>query len=971
MAFIVFLIGAVLFFWSCSPQKTWLDLEFHEGTDMEAVPSPDGRQMALQLWQHIWILDIDSGETHVLTDPITPPDEHWFPRWSPNGESIVFSSLRTDAGLFVISTSGGQPCQLTDGEFDFWPSWSPDGKAIVFESLGGLYTITVKGGTPKRITPNTLYAQQPAWSPDGIWIAFSSNGKLSIISPDGSSIQDVTTGKNDLAPSWSPDSKKLFFISKRSGLPQVWSVSLEGGEPIRFTDESDLCMFAPQWMPGRDVLVYTAGGKIHTLNPTSGTQNIIPFKAHLTLPRQSYKRKTPKIPLPGERLPVRGIYQPTPSPDGHRIAFAALGDLWLRHEDYSVEQITAGPADDCDPSWSSDGNSICFVSNKGGDYQLYVLNVESRTLRQVTELDGDAETPIWHPSGESIVFKHGFLKIVPAAGGTPQLLVKATGDMRPLGWLPDNQSLVYSRLYYDAKSYESKTTVECINLDGTQLPLEADPAGQAEFFTLSAQGLTLACTSNGELFIRSLKKNGSWRQLISGPVFFPAWSVDKELMFVRAGTLMSVDSEMRDIRNLPLDLSYKVTNTEGSLLLKNARLLIPEPLDGLRDLYIENGRIKSIQQSSNHRRKADHELNVEGRIVIPGLFDTHVHIFRRFPAEGYLYWGVTSVSDAGSEGHWTVMQQEAIRSGRRAGPRIFPAGGFIVNNEMNAYPQFLRISTQDQLERYLDHLSGLGATQVKCFSRRAPWIEAAAIKVAHRHGLPVMSHFIRPASVVAGLDRKEHSFYYIWDGSASTRFQQDVIEICQKANITISTTLTFPFIWTKKGKARTTDVLSHSDVSSFLPPAQLNRMSMLSKMPVSKDMDIEYNHMLEASKANAVNAHHAGIRVIVGTDFAPFLGFIGVHWEMEFLVDAGLSPLEALRAATQDAAETLGLTGHLGIIAPGAIADLLILEADPLEDIRNTKKIHSVIKGGRIIDRNALLKYMQKNSRDTRGEGID
>jgi len=219
MAFIVFLIGAVLFFWSCSPQKTWLDLEFHEGTDMEAVPSPDGRQMALQLWQHIWILDIDSGETHVLTDPITPPDEHWFPRWSPNGESIVFSSLRTDAGLFVISTSGGQPCQLTDGEFDFWPSWSPDGKAIVFESLGGLYTITVKGGTPKRITPNTLYAQQPAWSPDGIWIAFSSNGKLSIISPNGSSIQDVTTGKNDLAPSWSPDSKKLFFISKRSGLP--------------------------------------------------------------------------------------------------------------------------------------------------------------------------------------------------------------------------------------------------------------------------------------------------------------------------------------------------------------------------------------------------------------------------------------------------------------------------------------------------------------------------------------------------------------------------------------------------------------------------------------------------------------------------------------------------------------------------------------------------------------------------------
>jgi len=955
-AAITLLIIALLSFWACGPRETTIELEFHEGTDMEAVPSPDGRQMALQLWSHIWILDIDSGEARPLTDPITPPDEHWFPRWSPDGNLIVFYSLRTDAGLFVISASGGQPRKLTDGELDFWPSWSPDGKTIVFERLGSLWTIPAEGGTPKRLTPDNLNAQQPAWSPDGKWIAFSSNDKLSIISPDGSSLQNVTSGKNDNAPSWSPDSKNLFFISSRSVLPQVWSVSLEGGEPRKLTEESDLCMFAPQWMPGHDVLVYTAGGKIHSLNPTSGAQDIIPFRARLTISRQSYKPRGPKIPLPGERLPVRGIYRPTPSPDGDRIAFAALGDLWLRHEDGRVEQLTSGPADDCDPSWSPDGKSITFVSNKDGDYQLWVLNIEDRMLRQVTELDGDAETPIWHPSGESIVFKHRFIKIVPATGGTAEPVVKTPGDMRPLGWLPDDQSLVYSRLYYDSKSYETKTTIQRVSLNGTQLPLEADPADQAEFFALSPQGDILAFVSNGELFIRPLKEDETWRPLISGPVFFPAWSADRKLMFVSSGKLMSVDSETGEMRNLHLDLSYEVAKAEGSLLLKNARLLTPEPLDGLWDLFIENGRIQSIESSGSHHRTADRELDVEGRTVIPGLFDTHVHIFRRFPAEGYLYWGVTSVGGAGGEGHWIVMQQEAIRSGRRAGPRIFPACGFVVPNWMNAYPQFLRVKTQDQIEQYMDHLSGLGATQVKSFLRRAPWIEAAAIKAAHRHGLPVMSHFIRPASVVAGLDRKEHSFYYIWDGSANARFRQDVIEICQKTNITVSTTLTFPFIWTKQGRARATDVLSRSEVSNFLPPAQLKRLGMLIKTPVSKDMDIEYSHMLEASKANAIDAHNAGIRVIVGTDFAPFLGFVGVHWEMEFLVDAGFSPLEALRAATKDAAEALSLDGQLGIIVPGAIADLVVLEADPLEDIRNTQKIHSIIKDGSIIDRNALIK---------------
>ena len=125
-------------------------------------------------------------------------------------------------------------------------------------------------------------------------------------------------------------------------------------------------------------------------------------------------------------------------------------------------------------------------------------------------------------------------------------------------------------------------------------------------------------------------------------------------------------------------------------------------------------------------------------------------------------------------------------------------------------------------------------------------------------------------------------------------------------------------------------------------------------------INLEWTREQEASEANMLAAHNASIRIVVGTDYSIFLGFIAVHWEMEFLVETGFSPLEALRAATQDAAATLGLEGQLGIIAQGAIADLVVLEADPREDIRNTQKIHSVIKDGNIVDRDALLKEMQK-----------
>ena len=204
---IVLLICIVLFLWCCDSRKTRLELEFLEGTDMEAVPSPDGRHIALQLWSHIWILAIESGEAHPLTNPISPPDEHWFPRWSPDGEFIVFYSLRKDEGLFVVPASGGTPRLLTKGEFDFWPSWSPDGRTIVFNRMGSLYTIQAEGGTLNRIIADTIQAQHPAWSPDGKRIAFSSNGHLSIIAPDGNSLQKVTTGDSDQAPSWSPDSK--------------------------------------------------------------------------------------------------------------------------------------------------------------------------------------------------------------------------------------------------------------------------------------------------------------------------------------------------------------------------------------------------------------------------------------------------------------------------------------------------------------------------------------------------------------------------------------------------------------------------------------------------------------------------------------------------------------------------------------------------------------------------------------------
>jgi hypothetical protein len=356
-------------------------------------------------------------------------------------------------------------------------------------------------------------------------------------------------------------------------------------------------------------------------------------------------------------------------------------------------------------------------------------------------------------------------------------------------------------------------------------------------------------------------------------------------------------------------------------------------------------------------------MDLEGRTVIPGLINLHEHLDRGHPMEGFLYWGNTSVASAGDEGHWSVAQREAIYSGRRQGPHLFPSGGFVVPAHVKASPERLRVRTLEQLRRYVDHLRGLGATQIKAspFDRRAPLVEAECIEAAHRSGLPVLSHFLRPASVAAGLDRKEHAFYFVLNEGLYLSlsaplflpFAQDTIEILRKADISICSAIVVYFVTSSEGSLRFKASLERPDVTSFLLPSQaefLRKAAPQSPSSWSRMMD----RFIQVCLANIAAAHRAGIRIVAGTDI--FFLPQGIHWDLELLARAGLSPLEALRAATSDAAAELGVEGRLGCISPGAIADLVVLEADPLEDIRNTQKIYAVIQGGRIIDRASLLK---------------
>ncbi|MCJ7644786.1 MAG: amidohydrolase family protein, partial [Candidatus Aminicenantes bacterium] len=207
---------------------------------------------------------------------------------------------------------------------------------------------------------------------------------------------------------------------------------------------------------------------------------------------------------------------------------------------------------------------------------------------------------------------------------------------------------------------------------------------------------------------------------------------------------------------------------------------------------------------------------------------------------------------------------------------------------------------------------------------------------------------------------KEHALYYGLDGDIRAPFAQDTIEILRKAGITITSTIVCMFVESLEGLPRFKAAVARTDVGGFLLPSQAEFLRKSLEKP--SDQAASNDPYLKVSLANTAAAHKAGIRIVAGTDY--YFLVPGLHWELELLVKAGLSPLEALRTATSNAAAVLGVEGRLGCISPGAVADLVVLEADPLEDIRNTQKIYAVIQGGRIIDRASLLNWEEKKITD-------
>ena len=400
------------------------------------------------------------------------------------------------------------------------------------------------------------------------------------------------------------------------------------------------------------------------------------------------------------------------------------------------------------------------------------------------------------------------------------------------------------------------------------------------------------------------------------------------------------------------------------------------------------GLAESVGELPNDARVID----AQGKFVIPGLIDGHVHLtfpLNRAHVTGdevlplFLAAGITAVRGLGDAvvaetgvAHYAASRPDIC-------PRVFTAS-FLFDGSPPTHPE-LCVSVTDpaQVPAIVADLLAWKVTTLKIYARLAPPVASEVIREGHRRGLIVTAHlagaYSAQAAVADGIDCLEHIesvFNYI---QFPQEGQENASRLEKRANLDLNNQRAKDLI---AALARR-QVMVSPTLTVFRNMLLLSDLEEVRKHPDNdcvpqrlKDYWDEYQKKLCLSadtrdlrrklfaKYQELTGilHRAGVPLLVGTDTPePYCppGW-SLHQEMELMVQSGLTPAEVLAAATLGNAQSLKMTEHLGSIAPGKFADLVILDADPTVDIKNTRKINTVIRSGYTCDRKKARQSVPK-----------
>ncbi len=958
-------------------QGKTIAFDVHEGTSMAVSVSPDGRHLAVDLQGSLWIIPAKGGPAVLVTDYFNDARQ---PVWSPDGKQIAYFAYR-DGGydLWTVAPDGSGAKKLTDGAYDDRePAWSPDGKRIAFSSdrlgVGGpnynIWTIDLASGAIAQVTTDPGEDRMPSWSPDATRLAYASTrGPTSAIFAtslaDGkeSLLKTVEGGKVD-APSWSPDGRLAYVVADAAGSHLVVDDKMVSGDEHVFA-------FRVSWRGGD--AYYVSDGRIRRRAGT--TLATVPFTARLQATRPDYVRAKHDYDSLAPRRAL-GIVKPAVSPDGTRIAYVALGDVYLQStRGGKPENLTKGGALEADVAWSPDGASLVYTSDRGGGLpQLYIRDLKSGTERQFTRLATQPLGAAWSPDGKTIAFIDvdgmwgvAGICIADVASGKVTRLQASLGQPGSPSWSADGRYVAIALSYkFSASFREGTNQVYVIPVDGSA-PFWRIPEANASMDTRggggpawSPDGTKMAAIYEGVLKIWPVAPDGTPtgppRGYTSDISYFPSWAADsKTIVYQSADTVKSIDIETGRITPIPVDLTYTLAKPTGRTIVHVSNLVdaVTDVTQHDKDIVIEGNRIVAIGAHDPALHATGTLIDGTGLTAIPGLIEHHAHVQKDFGANAHRAWlayGITTVRDPGNQPYDGIEDREANEAGVRIGPRIY-TNGPLLEWQRVYYKMGVAVAGPAHLERELERARLLKYDLVKSYVRMPDLYQRRIVEAAHAMGVPVTGHEIFPAAYT-GVDATEHLGAtsrrgYSPKQGPQGRAYEDVVQLFGQSRRYLTPT---NFGALTGYLAR--NPAYRTDPRLALYP-QWAQQSVLGANPMAAMLRPLMQGGLKSLKA----MYDAGTRITAGTDTTIA---INLHAEIASYVDAGFTPFQALQAATKTSAEELNLDA--GTLEVGKLADITLLAGDPRENIANTFTVKTVIANGRPFTVDQLVAMAGKPS---------
>ncbi len=794
----------------------------------------------------------------------------------------------------------------------------------------------------------------------------------------------------------SPDGHRLAFVRRVRGKTVLFVLDLRTGAQHALWDglskdqQESWCIFGVHpnfaWTPDGTSIVVQAAGGLHRVDAASGEVGAIPFHVKATHRIRDALRVRQDI--GSAELTAKVIRWPCVTPDGSQVVYQALGHLWIRAlAGGEPRRLTDAALFEFWPTMSRDGKSIAYTTwddRAGG--RVMLLSLVTGERRAVVDLPGHYVEPSFDATGQKLLYRRlgggstrgnafvldpgvyevelatGATRLVTHTGTLPRyhptadrilVFARENGDpalvsLSPLGddrrvlatsqratdivLSPDGATVAWEELFHVHLSPMPHTGATPVRLapDRKDLPVVRLTRDGGEFITFSPDGRTV------------------WHSLASR---LQKNDVGAALGFAGGGV---PDHEAFD---LAMTVPADVPATD--VVLEGARVVTMKGREVIEDgaVWVVGNRIRAVgARGSFEVNGSTHHLDCTGRTILPGFVDVHSHMSAgrdgmmpqaNWPYLANLAFGVTTTHDPSNDTKLVFAMHELVETGQVLGPRIFSTGTVLYGAES---PTKAVIENLDDARAHLRRLKAFGAFSVKSYNQ--PRRDQRQMIIAAAAELDMMV-------VPEGGSMFFHNLSMVLDGHTSIEhalpvapLYEDVLSLFAASGTAYHPTLVVGYggLWGENYWYQIDDVWKDERLMRWTPRAMVDARSRR-RLKVPPE---ELQHVRLAE--SAAELARRGVPVAVSAHGQ--LQGLCSHWDLWMFHQGGLDALDSLACATIHGAHSLGLDAHVGSLEKGKLADLLILDANPLEDLRNSTSIALVMKNGRLYDAPTLAQIL-------------